>query len=67
MFVAENGIAGLIEITEVRDLGTEVEVSDGLKMGRPGNPNPNGRSRLPGADPPWSGSKLRLIQISSAG
>ena len=33
VMVVENGIAHSRKITEVRDLGTEVEVSDGVKQG----------------------------------
>ena len=33
MLVVENGIVHSRKITEVRDLGTEVEVSDGVKQG----------------------------------
>src|SRR5207244_7777736 len=33
VLVVENGIAHSRKITEIRDLGTEVEVSDGVKQG----------------------------------
>ena len=33
VMVIENGIAHSRKITEIRDLGTEVEVSDGVKQG----------------------------------
>ena len=33
VLVVENGVAHSRKITEVRDLGTEVEVSDGVKQG----------------------------------
>ena len=33
MLVVENGVVHSRKITEVRDLGTEVEVSDGVKPG----------------------------------
>ena len=33
VLVVENGVAHSRKITEIRDLGTEVEVSDGVKQG----------------------------------
>jgi hypothetical protein len=33
VLVVENGVVRSRKITEVRDLGTEVEVSDGVKQG----------------------------------
>lgn len=33
VLVVENGIAHSRKITEIRDLGTEVEISDGVKPG----------------------------------
>jgi len=33
VFVVENGIVHSRKITETRDLGTEVEISDGVKKG----------------------------------
>ena len=33
MLVVENGVVHSRKITEIRDLGTEVEVSDGVKQG----------------------------------
>jgi RND family efflux transporter MFP subunit len=33
VFVVENGIARSRKVTEIRDLGTEIEVSDGVKQG----------------------------------
>ena len=35
VLVVENGIVHSRKITEVRDLGTEVEVSEGVKQGDP--------------------------------
>ena len=33
MFVLENGVVRWHKITEIRDLGTEMEVSEGVKAG----------------------------------
>jgi hypothetical protein len=33
VLVVENGVAHSRKITEIRDLGTEVEVSDGVRQG----------------------------------
>ena len=33
VLVVENGVVNSRKITEIRDLGTEVEVSDGVKQG----------------------------------
>ena len=33
MFVVENGVVRQQHITEIRDLGTEMEVSEGVKAG----------------------------------
>jgi hypothetical protein len=33
VLVAENGVVHSRKITEIRDLGTEVEVSEGVKQG----------------------------------
>jgi hypothetical protein len=33
VLVVENGVAHSRKITEIRDLGTEVEISDGVKQG----------------------------------
>ena len=38
--VVEDGAAQFRKITVARDFGTEVEVRDGVKAGRPGDPQP---------------------------